>query len=318
MVNNKKNIDFIKKNSDLIKKIILLLSLVFFSNLFYLYSKINKTETFVYSNPDREDTTNTNNDIYNDTIHFLKTDIQNDNIKRLIDSPAGHNDKLINLVDAVDFALSDTKKSFFDGGTQGKPEKFPINTIVDDAKTEINCGNNQNRIACAYDPNSLAFGYNIVTNEPGPTRSSQSNHIRIDANPNIYLDNYDQIDKILEREKTDKNYSKKTLEDDEDAVIDQSYKLRDEDKGTVNRRGAVEVAYSRKEELNNTKNKYNIENIRNNSINIQYIFLFGVILASIIVLGLYYISFISNSILIIYIILVILIIYFFNIINIIN
>jgi len=314
MVNNKKNIDLIKKNSDLIKKIILLLSLVFFSNLFYLYSKKNKTETFVYSNPDR----NTNADIYNATIRFLKTDIQDTNIKNKIDVPAGGDYKITNLVHAVDYALSDTKKSFFDGGTQGKPEKFPINTIVDDAKTEINCGNNQNRIACAYDPNSLAFGYNIVTNEPGPTRSSQSNHIRIDANPNIYLDNYDQIDKILEREKTDKNYSKKTLEDDEDAVIDQSYKLRDEDKGTVNRRGAVEVAYSRKEELNNTKNKYNIENIRNNSINIQYIFLFCVILASIIVLGLYYISFISNSVLIIYIILVILVIYFFNIINIIN
>ena len=206
--------------------------------------------------------------------------------------------------DAVDFALKNNPKSFH--SSQGKPNKFPINTIVDTQCSNMITNGDNKAVACMYKPASVAFGYKIL-----PLTGTADDGIREDSTANIYLDNYDQIDKIIEREKINKNYiSKKN-----DPTI---YKLRDDNEEKINRRGAVEVAYSRKEELNNTKNKYNIANTRNYSINLQYILLFCVILTSIIVLGLYYMSFISNIALIIYIILVTLVIYFFNIINIIN
>lgn len=302
-----------KKTTDLVKKIILLLIFVFLSNLYYLYFKKNQKEPFVHNNY------NTNVDA--SAVSFL-SHTYSPGSGITISAPYNNDNNEINsLTRAVDFALSDKSKNF--SSSQGKPKQFPINTIVKQdcvAKEE----HDNNAVACMYKPESVAFGYDIlpITNE------SEYPDIRIDKNHNIYLDNYDQIDKIIEREKIDKNYTQKTLDDNANSLTsasdgtvltkDDIYKLRDDNDTNINRRGAVEVAYSRKEELNNTKNKYNIENIRNNSINLQYIFLFCVILASIIVLGLYYISFISNSVLIIYIILVILVIYFFNIINIVN
>jgi hypothetical protein len=286
--------------------------------LYYLYFKKNQKEPFVYDNY------NTNVDIsagnflsekINPATYNIEAPYNNDNIK------------ITSLIRAVDFALSDKSKSF--SSSQGKPTLFPINTIVKN-DCEAKVAADDNAVPCMYKPHSVAFGYGSLPIERAKS-DIITNDIRYDNSANIYLDNYDQIDKIIEREKIDKNYIQKTLDqypDDstfENAKLDgtvltkdEIYKLRDENNTNINRRGAVEVAYSRKEELNNTKNKYNTENIRNNSINLQYIFLFCVILASIIVLGLYYISFISNSVLIIYIILVILVIYFFNIINIIN
>lgn len=303
-----------KKTTDLVKKIILLLIFVFLSNLYYLYFKKNQKEPFVYHNY------NTNVDA--SAVNFLSDPYDYDPDGITISAPYNNNDiKITSLTRAVDFALSDKSKNF--QTSQGKPTKFPINTIVKkdcDTKGE----EDNNAVPCMYKPESVAFGYDVL---PITNTSSQHPDIRKDSDPNIYLDNYDQIDKIIEREKIDKNYTQKTLDNantltlnDGATVLSKTdiYNLRDENDTNINRRGAVEVAYSRKEELNNTKNKYNIENIRNNSVNLQYIFLFCVILASIIVLGLYYISFISNSVLIIYIILVILVIYFFNIINIIN
>ena len=182
-----------------------------------------------------------------------------------------------------------------------------------------------------YDENdlkSLVFGYGIIdTNvfpyKVGDVMPSNLRDIRIDTEPNFYLDNYDQIDKIIEREKLDNNYVEKTLkgytntDPNQPADKKEVYEMRNQDdESKVNRRGAVEVAYSRKEELNETKNKHKLTNTRYNSINLQYIFLIGIIVISIIVLGLYYVSLISNLMLIIYIILVIFVIYFFNIINI--
>lgn len=303
-----------KKTTDLVKKIILLLIFVFLSNLYYLYFKKNQKEPFVYDNY------NTNVDV--SAVNFLSDpyDYSNDRDGITISAPYNNNNiKITSLTRAVDFALSDKSKNF--QSSQGKPKQFPINTIVKkDCDTKVT---DDNAVPCMYKPDSVAFGYDIL---PITNTSIEHPDIRKDSDTNIYLDNYDQIDKIIEREKIDKNYTQKTLDNadtltnDNDESLSKTniYNLRDENDTNINRRGAVEVAYSRKEELNNTKNKYNIENIRNNSVNLQYIFLFCVILASIIVLGLYYISFISNSVLIIYIILVILVIYFFNIINIIN
>jgi len=307
-----------KKTTDLVKKIILLLIFVFLSNLYYLYFKKNQKEPFVYHNY--------NTKVDASAVSFLSDlyDYSNDPDDITITAPYNNNNQVIDsLTHAVNFALDSDKSKNFQT-SQGKPTKFPINTIVKkdcDTKGE----EDNNAVPCMYKPGSVAFGYDVL---PITNISSQHPDIRKDSDPNIYLDNYDQIDKIIEREKIDKNYTQKTLDNantltklnDGATVLSKTdiYKLRDENDTNINRRGAVEVAYSRKEELNNTKNKYNIENIRNNSVNLQYIFLFCVILASIIVLGLYYISFISNSVLIIYIILVILVIYFFNIINIIN
>lgn len=306
-----------KKTTDLVKKIILLLIFVFLSNLYYLYFKKNQKEPFVYDNY------NTRVDV--SAVRFLSDiyDYNSDPDGITITAPDNTNQVINSLTHAVNFALdSDISKNF--KTSQGKPTKFPINTIVK-KDCDIKGEGDNNAVPCMYNPESVAFGYDIL---PITNTSSQHPDIRKDNVPNIYLDNYDQIDKIIEREKIDKNYTQKSLDnadtltklnDGATALLKTDiYNLRDENNTNINRRGAVEVAYSRKEELNNTKNKYNIENIRNNSVNIQYIFLFCVILASIIVLGLYYISFISNSVLIIYIILVILVIYFFNIINIIN
>ena len=303
-----------KKTTDLVKKIILLLIFVFLSNLYYLYFKKNQKEPFVHNNY------NTNVDA--SAVSFLShTYSPGSGSGITISAPYNNDNNEINsLTRAVDFALSDKSKNF--SSSQGKPKQFPINTIVNKDCLEKG-GGDHNAVACMYKPERVAFGYDILP----ITNASEYPDIRIDKNHNIYLDNYDKIDKIIEREKIDKNYTQKTLDDNANSLTsdgtnvlinNEIYKLRDDNDTNINRRGAVEVAYSRKEELNNTKNKYNIENIRNNSINLQYIFLFCVILASIIVLGLYYISFISNSVLIIYIILVILVIYFFNIINIVN
>tara|TARA_B100000787_G_scaffold168125_2_gene156275 strand:+ start:3053 stop:3943 length:891 start_codon:yes stop_codon:yes gene_type:complete len=292
-----------KKTTYLIKKIILLLILVFFSNIFYLYFKKNEKEAFVY----RWD--GTHNDI--GAVEFLSdpitdTDMGPNNIT--ISAPHGNSgQKITSLTHAVDFALKNNPKSFY--SSQGKPKQFPINTIVDTHCTNKKNNGDNNAVACMYKPASVAFGYKILPLTP---LTGAGDDIREDSSANIYLDNYDQIDKIIEREKIDKNYISKL---NTDSSI---YKLRDDNEEKINHRGAVEVAYSRKEELNNTKNKYNIANTRNYSINLQYILLFCVILTSIIVLGLYYMSFISNIALIIYIILVTLVIYFFNIINIIN
>jgi len=292
-----------KKTTYLIKKIILLLILVFFSNLFYLYFKKNEKEAFVYTKYDTDKSSDVSAvDFLSDPIS--KSDMETNNIA--ISAPHGNgNQKITSLTHAVDFALKNNPKSFH--SSQGKPKQFPINTIVDTQCTNMKTnGDNNDAVACMYKPASVAFGYKIL-----PLTGTTDDGIREDSSANIYLDNYDQIDKIIEREKIDKNYISKNT----DSIM---YKLRDDNEEKINHRGAVEVAYSRKEELNNTKNKYNIENTRNYSINLQYILLFCVILTSIIVLGLYYMSFISNIALIIYIILVTLVIYFFNIINIIN
>tara|TARA_B100001769_G_C22105514_1_gene597200 strand:- start:227 stop:1141 length:915 start_codon:yes stop_codon:yes gene_type:complete len=300
-----------KKTTDLIKKIILLLILVFFSNLFYLYFKKNQKEPFVYNNY------KTSIDV--SAADFLSNDIESGKASTVygIIAPRNNNIIITSLTRAVNYALNtDSGKNFTT--SQGKPKQFPINTIVEDQKSvaPLNC-DDSNEVECMYQPNKLAFGYGTLPliNEEIPASISD---IRIDKDTNIYLDNYDQIDKIIERENIDKNYTEKTLNDNTDISKDKIYKLRNTNKGTINRRGAVEVAYTRKEELENTKTKYNTENIRNYSINLQYILLFSVILISIIVLGLYSISLISNIALIIYIILVTLVIYFFNIINIIN
>lgn len=285
-----------KKTTYLIKKIILLLILVFFSNLFYLYFKKNEKEAFVYTKYDTDKSSDVS------AVNFLSDDPITETGDITISVPHGNGaQKITSLTHAVDFALKNNPKSFH--SSQGKPNKFPINTIV---ATDCSIKGDDKAVACMYKPASVAFGYKIL-----PLTGTADDGIREDSSANIYLDNYDQIDKIIEREKINKNYiSKKN-----DPTI---YKLRDDNEEKINRRGAVEVAYSRKEELNNTKNKYNIANTRNYSINLQYILLFCVILTSIIVLGLYYMSFISNIALIIYIILVTLVIYFFNIINIIN
>ena len=312
-----------KKTTDLVKKIILLLIFVFLSNLYYLYFKKNQKEPFVHNNY------NTNVDA--SAVSFLSENIDHHTYN--ISAPYnnlnsdGSEQKITSLTRAVDFALSNKSKNF--SSSQGKPKQFPINTIVNEdcvAKGR----EDDNAVACMYKLENVAFGYGTLPIERADNTLIPLD-IRYDKDTNIYLDNYDQIDKIIEREKIDKNHTQKTVDTNADSngefnaiagssklTKDDIYKLRDDNDTNINRRGAVEVAHSRKEELNNTKNKYNIENIRNNSINLQYIFLFCVILASIIVLGLYYISFISNSVLIIYIILVILVIYFFNIINIVN
>lgn len=289
-----------KKTTYLIKKIILLLILVFFSNLFYLYFKKNEKEAFVYTKYDTDKSSDVS------AVNFLSDPITETG-KITITVPHGNGDqKITSLTHAVDFALKNNPKSFH--SSQGKPKQFPINTIVDTHCTNKKNNGDNNAVACMYKPASVAFGYKILPLTP---LTGAGDDIREDSSANIYLDNYDQIDKIIEREKIDKNYISKNTNS-------ARYKLRDDNEEKINHRGAVEVAYSRKEELNNTKNKYNIANTRNYSINLQYILLFCVILTSIIVLGLYYMSFISNIALIIYIILVTLVIYFFNIINIIN
>ena len=314
MINNKKNIFFIKK-------IILLLILLFFSNLFYLYFKTNYKESFVIAG--ESDPTN--------TVNFLSYKPSDSSSYKQLTSA---NDKIDNLTTGALYALgkikNDDAKNF--STDMGDVQKFPINDIVKNkiAGQSASDASDASAPENLYDENdlkSLVLGYGIIDKNVYPYKNGvviprKIRDIRIDTEPNIYLDNYDQIDKIIEREKLDDNYTEKTLKEYNPANANQPtdkevYKMRNQDdESKVNRRGAVEVAYSRKEELNETKNKHKLTNTRYNSINLQYIFLIGIIVISIIVLGLYYISSISNLMLIIYIILVIFVIYFFNIINI--
>lgn len=312
MINNKKNIV-------LIKKIILLLILVFFSNLFYLYFKTNYKESFVIAGESDP----------NKTINFLSYKPSDTTKYKAL---ASTDNKIDNLTTSAMYALgkinNDGAKNF--SNDMGYVEKFPINDIVKNKIVSTGPPNDgaPEKLYDVNDLKSLVFGYGIIDTSyyphDGTDVPTTLRDIREDPDPNIYLDNYDQIDKIIEREKLDNNYTEKKLKEYENNRLasslptkNQVYQMRDpNDKSKVNRRSAVEVAYSRKEELNETKNKHKLTNTRYNSINLQYIFLIGIIVISIIVLGLYYVSSISNLMLIIYIILVIFVIYFFNIINI--
>ena len=294
MINNKKNIV-------LIKKIILLLILIFFSNLFYLYFKTNNKETFTYPNNYKLNQYSKNSaEIAKD---FLDAS-HNENYKELA------NGKKINSLTESSFYVlgkpkyenKNSKNFIYD---MGIPNKFPINDIAMRGTTDMSYS--------IHDIKTLAFGYGNTLTDSDITPPSQ---VRKDADPIIYLDNYDQIDKIIEREKLNNNYAEDQIA--EENIDTDRYQLRDEnDESLLNRRGTVEVAYSRKKELNETKNKYDLVNRKYNSINLQYIFLIAIIIISVIVLGLYYLSLISNTILITYILLLIFVIYFFNITNII-
>lgn len=294
MINNKKNIV-------LIKKIILLLILIFFSNLFYLYFKTNNKETFTYPNNYKLNQYSKNSAVI--AKDFLNASYDNDYEKLA-------NDKEINSLTESSFYVlgkpnyenKNSKNFILD---MGIPNKFPINDIAMKGTSDMSYS--------IDDIRTLAFGYG---NTLADSVSTPPSDVRKDADTIIYLDNYDQIDKIIEREKLNNNYAEDQIAEQE--IVEEHYKLRDvNDESLLNRRGTVEVAYSRKKELNETKNKYDLVNRKYNSINLQYIFLIVIIIISVIVLGLYYLSLISNTILITYILLLIFVIYFFNITNII-
>ena len=112
-----------KKTTDLVKKIILLLIFVFLSNLYYLYFKKNQKEPFVHNNY------NTNVDA--SAVSFLSENISDAHATtyNIVAPYNNDNIKITSLTRAVDFALSGDKSKSF-SSSQGKPKKFPINTIV--------------------------------------------------------------------------------------------------------------------------------------------------------------------------------------------